>query len=151
MSRIRLMQIVCPATGDKYAVWQLPHKDLSTGDGRRRCIKDERRNYIDGSLLHIRAMQQEHRYTVLGVFASSFLFLPVGAFVSGYRHSASLAAYCPPIHQHPSGRRALLRSRRSGEAARLIPSRADTSFAAALRRLQPICSSYLLYGGCVVL
>ena len=83
MSRIRLMQIVCPATGDKYAVWWLPHKDLSTGDGRRRCIKDERRNYIDGSLLHIRAMQQEHRYTVLGVYASAFLIRPMGALVSG--------------------------------------------------------------------
>ena len=83
MSRIRLMQIVCPATGDKYAVWWLPHKDLSTGDGRRRCIKDERRNYIDGSLLHIRAMQQEHSYAVLGVFAFAFLAIPAGTSVSG--------------------------------------------------------------------
>ena len=65
------------------------------------------------------------------------------------RHSASLAAECHPIHQHPPERRVLLRSHRSGEAARLITSRADINFVAALRCLQPICSSHLLYGRCV--
>ena len=106
--------------------------------------------HMRGLCIDIRAMQQEHSFPIFSVLSLLTSFaIPMGAFVSGYRHSASLATDYPPIHQHPPGRRGLRRSRRSGEAAKLIPSRADISFTDALRRLQPICSSHLLYGVCV--
>ena len=39
--------------------------------------------HMRGLCIDIRAMQQEHRYTVLGVCALAFLIRPMGAFVSG--------------------------------------------------------------------
>ena len=39
--------------------------------------------HMRGLCIDIRAMQQEHSYAVLGVFAFAFLLLPMGAFVSG--------------------------------------------------------------------
>ena len=99
--------------------------------------------HMRGLCIDIRAMQQEHSFPI---FLALLLWLSLQSrwvpLCQICRHSASLAAECHPIHQHPPGRRVLLRSRRGGEAARLITSRADISFVAALRRLQPICSSH---------
>ena len=99
--------------------------------------------------LDIRAMQQEHSFPI---FWRCCFWLPLQSrwvpLCRACRHSASLAAEYHPIHQHPPGRGPPLRSHRSGEATRLITSRAVISSAAALRRLQPIWPShyYMAYG-----
>ena len=78
-------------------------------------------------------MQQEHSCPIVWRFSLLLSLQSLQAPPCRVdRHSASLAAEYPPKHQHLQGRTALLRSRGSGEAAKMIPSRADIISAAAL-------------------